>query len=775
MLIFICISHIIVLFLATVNSILRKYIINYEYSIKSNAVDDISSKKENFYVKILILTDRLDVGGAETHIAELSRGLKKRGEEVELLSAGGKAADRLAREGFAVHRLPFRTHNPIRILFLRRQLRKLLASKQYDVIHAHARLPAFLLRGIKHGNALRIVTVHARFRTNRLLRRLCYWGDYTVAVSEDLRTYVCRAYRVPPSRICVIPNGIDCEVYAPDKERTAEEPRILFSSRLDADCSRGAELLLQIAPVLCESYPTLSIGIAGGGDCFEALRLQAEAINRSLGREAVILYGHVDEMAALLKKQSIVIGVSRVAMESAACGCAVLLCGNEGYLGILSNDTRTDAMLSNFCCRGCGEATALRLEEDLRLLLASPTLQRRLGAEARELIRSELDAEKMCADVLACYRRHTTPTQRRELLIGGYFGCGNVGDDAILYGFLEGMHRIAPDVRIRALTARPRTCRKKFGIDCIERRNPLSVWRAMRRADVFLCGGGSLLQNTTGDLSLRYYLLLLSMAKRARCITALYAAGIGPLRGKSAEQAVKSTLNACDYISLRDPESLRYLTRLGVDRTRLHEGADPALLLPLPPPTRGAAILRAHRITSSKVLCVVLRRSHHKSAYLWRSVVAAAEIYCKRHGATAIFPVFSEEEKDITALAATRIGGVQIRMRDPADLASLLRECDAVLSMRLHPLILAAASATPALGLSIDPTDSKMVAFCRLSSQPMLAYEAPSVGEITDFLENELHADPAKAKQLLGASVTDLQKKALRDLENIVEMIYNIP
>lgn len=726
-------------------------------------------------MKILMLTDRLDVGGAETHIAELARGLKKQGAEIELLSAGGVTCDLLEAEGFSVHRLPLCTHNPIRLLRLLRQLRAIIQSGDYDVIHAHARLPAFLLRGIRACKAVRIVTVHARFRTNRSLGRLCYWGDYTIAVSEDLRDYACRAYRLPPSRVCVIPNGINCETFSPTLARTESVQRVLFASRLDGDCTRGAELLCQIAPTLCQAYPHLVLGIAGGGDQLEPIRKVASKINRALGREAITVHGHVDDMATLLKNQDIFIGVSRVAMEAAACGCAVILCGDEGYLGILSNDTRTEASLSNFCCRGCGAATAKRLEEDLCLLLNSATLQKKLGAEAREIILSEFNAESMCRDTLACYRRRSTIPFKKELLIGGYFGCGNVGDDAILLGFLEGMHRVAPDVRIRALTAHPHRAKKKFGIDCIGRRNPLSVYRAMRRADLFLCGGGSLLQNATGNLSLRYYLSLLSIAKRTHCITVLYAAGIGPLYGKDAEQRTANVLKKCDYISARDPESLRYLTRLGIDRTRLHEGADPALLLPIPPSTRSAAILRAHKITSQRLLCVILRKSSSSSAQLWQSVTAAAKIYCKRHGATAIFPVFSEEDRDITELSAARVGGIRIFVNDPADLAALLRGCHAVLSMRLHPLILAAASHTPALGLSTDPKDTKMEAFCRLSSQPLLPYETPSVGEIIDYFENEMRIDPIKSKSLLAQAITDLQKKALLDLENIAEMIYNIP
>ena len=106
-----------------------------------------------------MLTDRMDVGGAETHIAELTMGLIRRGEDVELLSEGGGLADALEQQGVSVHRMPLCTHNPVRLLLLWQKLRRLIREKDYDVLHAHARIPALLLRGLGRCGAARVVTV----------------------------------------------------------------------------------------------------------------------------------------------------------------------------------------------------------------------------------------------------------------------------------------------------------------------------------------------------------------------------------------------------------------------------------------------------------------------------------------------------------------------------------------------------------------------------------------------------------------------------------------
>lgn len=717
----------------------------------------------------------MEAGGAETHIAELARGLTALGVSVEVLSSGGAMANRLEREGVVQHRMKLCTHNPIQILLLRRRLKKLVKKNGYDLLHAHARLPAYLLRGLGIKNLPRVVTVHAKFRSDPLRRRLCFWGDRTIAVSEDLRDYVCDTYGLCGEAVRVISNGIDCKRFSPPESKERDGLHILFASRLDRDCALGAELLCRIAPTLCRTYPTLKIGIAGGGDALEEIKRLAGNANRLAGKECVSVHGQINDVASLLQKQDVFVGVSRAAMEAAACGCAVVLCGNEGYLGILDKDTEQAATLSNFCCRGNELPHALRLECDLRLLLDRAELRRRLGAQGCEWIRAEWNVEKMCTETLSLYQSLLHPRYHHRLLIGGYFGCQNAGDDAILQGFLEGMREIAPDVQIQALTASPALCEKKFGIRCISRKNPIAIRYAMRSADMFVCGGGSLLQNATSQRSLRYYLALLRMAKRKGCVTVLYAAGIGPLYGEKAKKQVARVLSRCSYISVRDPESLRTLSSLGIDRALLHEGADPALMLPVPPPTRSAAILRAHGVSlAKKRLCIILRKSLRDANHLWQSVAIAARILCRRHGLQPLFLIFSAEDELPAQIASEKLWGTVIRVREAGDLAALLRDSHGIISMRLHALILASASSVSALGLSVNPDDGKLVSFARLSCQHVLPYPRPSVAEIVDLAEETFIRAKSKNDALIAQAVSEMRKKARKDLENITEMLYNI-
>lgn len=663
-------------------------------------------------MRILLVAEGMERGGAETHVAALARGLRDAGDEVEVLSAGGREAERLLREGVGQICVPF-CRTPVGAVKSILAMRRALTRGGYDVLHAHARYPAFLLRVAAFGRRTPIaVTAHARFRHGPILRRVCFWGDFTVAVSEDIRCDLLRFCRLPQDRVLVIPNGIDVHAFFPT--RTEEEstdvhrfspPRteekstdahafslpqaeeesidarplssfsekdaaplkgglcVGFASRMDADCSRGAELLCAIAPRLARRYPRLRITLAGGGGELEKIRALAQKANADVGHEVVRTVGWVEDIAAFWRAQEVCVAVSRAAMEGAATGCAVLLCGNEGYLGPLCKENAERALESNFCCRGEKNATAERLLGDLLPLLSDATLRARIAREGRAFVLARLSLDAMVEKTRALYRRlaaekktarplrvslsakkaafphpsaffgkkkkifpHSPPffsqkrrkaphsasvsskkekdphlasvfpkpkaenphkpsffSQKRRkpphLLVGGYFGCGNLGDDAILLGLLQLLREQAPEIRVSVLSGDLRATRSLCRGKAYRRKSPLSLLRAFLSADAFLLGGGSLLQNRTGRLSLAYYLGLLRLSRLLKKPAALFAAGIGPLLGEADQRKTRLALSSLSHVGLRDPLSLSLLRSLGLSSSLLSLGSDPAFFI----------------------------------------------------------------------------------------------------------------------------------------------------------------------------------------------------
>ena len=726
-------------------------------------------------MKILLLTDQMDTGGAETHLFCLAEGLAALGAEVWLLSAGGRLADRLTQIGVHTVTAPMRSHKLSDLVSSYRKLRRLIRQEQFDVLHAHARLPAFLLRFCKASQSPCLVSVHAHFYVNRLLSRLCYWGNRTVAVSEDLREYVCREYRLPSERVTVIPNGIDCTRFAPpDRDQQQNPHAILFASRLDRDSSRGAELLCSIAPTLWKSFPNLRITIAGGGEEYGRMQALAERVNVLLGKRVVCVVGRVEDMPSLMRTHGIFVGVSRAALEACASRCAVILCGNEGYGGILSSANAPKAAASNFCARGEKMPNEDLLARDLTRLLEDQALQRQYGQELRALAKEHFDADRMCRATLAEYHRLASPKKQFTVTVGGYFGCGNLGDDAILQGFLLGMHTVAPEIRVQALTGAPRRNRQRLGISCHNRKNPLSIWLAFSASRAFLCGGGSLLQNLTSRRSLSYYLTLLRTARRMKCRTLLYAAGIGPLLGARATQRTVDELQRCAYIGLRDDHSMRQLTSHGIDAALLHLGADPACLLPLPPATRAMMLMQRYGISAdTPLLCVVLNGS--TSPQILQNLLSAIRIVCLRRSLTPLFLIFDRRhDRYRSEQVARAYKGYACAPTDPTDAIALISVTRAVVTLRLHALIFATAAGIPAVGIAADPRDAKISAFARAVGQDALSPKSLSVPMLVETilatLDDRQHRTP-----MLTDAMADLRQAAEADLERVTAMLRGLP
>ena len=99
-------------------------------------------------MNILMVTMQMHIGGAETHILELCRELHRRGHHVTLVSNGGVYADMLAAEGIEQVILPFHTKTPAAVVKAMRGLEQCIRAGNrwgdYEILHAHARIPAWI-------------------------------------------------------------------------------------------------------------------------------------------------------------------------------------------------------------------------------------------------------------------------------------------------------------------------------------------------------------------------------------------------------------------------------------------------------------------------------------------------------------------------------------------------------------------------------------------------------------------------------------------------------
>lgn len=318
-----------------------------------------------------------------------------------------------------------------------------------------------------------------------------------------------------------------------------------------------------------------------------------------------------------------------------------------------------------------------------------------------------------------------SPRERRGVVICGAYGMGNAGDDAVLTAVTAELRRLERDIPVTVLARHPASVAKRYGVRAV---HPLRVLRwmgAMRRAKLFLSGGGSLLQDVTSRRSLSYYLFTIRMAKRLGCAVQLYGCGIGPLLREDSRRETAEVLNACaDVVTLRDEGSAALLRDMGVTAPRVLLAADPALSLP---PAQGER---------ERAAGLVLRD--------WRglrermpALAAGARYLWERYRREPVFFCLAPEDRETARALCDQLAAEGVPASVSADNRRLGR-MSLVVSMRLHGLVFALRDGIPAAGVSYDP---KVDAFCREAGYPCLPLSEVTEENVRALIDAAAHLD----------------------------------
>jgi polysaccharide pyruvyl transferase CsaB len=296
-----------------------------------------------------------------------------------------------------------------------------------------------------------------------------------------------------------------------------------------------------------------------------------------------------------------------------------------------------------------------------------------------------------------------------NLLIAGYHGFGNCGDEAILQAMTTNIRNMAEDVDITALSYRPEFTKTEYGINSVQRFNVFDVVGAIRKSDIILSGGGTLLQNGTSTRSLIYYLSIIKVAKLFGKRVMLYANGIGPVNGAFNRRLVRSVVNTVDVITLREKLSEADLRSIGVSKPNILVTADPAFNLTSVSDEEARQIFIGENIPMDKKLVGVSVRNWSKAMYGDDYIVKLAEVCDKivEDGKTVVL-LPMEYPRDIEVsdkvMAKMQQKAYIFKKRyTPSQILGIVGCFDLMISMRLHTLIFAAIKNVPMLGVIYDP------------------------------------------------------------------------
>lgn len=280
-----------------------------------------------------------------------------------------------------------------------------------------------------------------------------------------------------------------------------------------------------------------------------------------------------------------------------------------------------------------------------------------------------------------------------NIVISGYFGYHNAGDELILASMISEIRARNADGGIVVLSRDPRSTERAHAVRAVNRWNPVSAARAIAQADMLVSGGGGLFQDRTGSPGLYYYLAVIVLAKVLGKKVFVYAAGVNDLKPDN-RNAVARVLSWADRITVREEDSRDLLVAWGCTAPIIVT-ADPVLLNDVP----------AARQTPAQPCVALVLRPPLRGPGVSALLAAMADGLHRKLGARIVLvPFYPAQDARYTESVGRAMQAPHeiIPWAHHSELFTIIAQADLVVSQRLHALILATLSGIPFIGISDD-------------------------------------------------------------------------
>ena len=289
----------------------------------------------------------------------------------------------------------------------------------------------------------------------------------------------------------------------------------------------------------------------------------------------------------------------------------------------------------------------------------------------------------------------------KRLVLAGYFGRGNLGDDAILLGFTRAVQDLPYDLRV--IAGSPDLLMREYGLPAVGHVDFNAIRDVIEECDAVVFPGGSIFQDVTSVRSVAYYANIVKVAKRANKKVVMLGQGIGPLNRFLGRWYASAALGAADAIAVRDRESISALKALGVESLP-RVTADMAYMLPVPKHDKDQKQFGVGDMKSVGIAARPLGRDRGK--HVVKLFSELLRILFENGWVPAMIEMDREIDRPLLDKIGKEHGGKVPEIRGlthPVQLQQRFLRMDAVIGMRLHAGILATTVGVPAYMVSYDP------------------------------------------------------------------------
>lgn len=701
-------------------------------------------------MKVLHLISGGDSGGAKTHVLSLLKDLNKSITAELVCYMEGEFAREARELGIPVTVIDggFRAGLS--------GTRKIIKDGGYDIVHCHgsrANLTGAMLK--KSFDIPFISTVHSDYKLDYLGRpfaNLTYGSmnrlalhamDYRVCVSDRMReTLIARNF--DPNDLFSIYNGVDFNRPKPEISRSEwlkkigcdfGEDTVIVGIGARLDPVKDVATTVRGFADAARECAKLRLLIAGDGQEMEQLRTLAKELGVA---DRVFFAGWVSDMDGYYAT----VDINVISSISETFPYAVTEAARAGIPTVASRVGGLPKLLIPGQTGMLFEPTDFKtLGEHLLTLARDDELRRSLGKAVYDKARREFSTESTCRRQLEIYNTvlKRRAQKRSGVVICGSYGHGNAGDEAILKAIIKELRTIDEDMRITVVCKDRRIINSMHAVKAVQRWRLFALYRELRRAKLFISGGGSLIQDVTSRRSLIYYLHTISKAKKLGCRVQMYGCGIGPINsGFDRRISARVIDKYVDIITVRDPESAKLLQELEVTKPEITLAGDPVLNISAGAEAAAERFLEQCGIDpDDDLICVSVRPwpgFFDKSADISEALRYCHEKYGLK---TVLMPMNYKKDLAVSRHTAETAGVPFTVLPDigDAELAiAVMKKMKLVLAMRLHCLLYAACAGIPAVGVSYDPKVSGFSEYLGGYSIDLYSVTAESLKQCIDMV-----------------------------------------
>jgi polysaccharide pyruvyl transferase CsaB len=323
-----------------------------------------------------------------------------------------------------------------------------------------------------------------------------------------------------------------------------------------------------------------------------------------------------------------------------------------------------------------------------------------------------------------------------QVVLCGYYGAGNGGDEALLASMLE---ILPPNVKPLVLSANPQETTARYKVAAVDRKS-LGVFKALRSSQALILGGGSLIQDATSVQSAVYYGGLVGLAKQLGLQVIALGQGIGPLNQQLTKWVAERAFGSCNALSVRDKASAFILQDWSISCMMAPDPVWNLAAVALPelanlPTPRIAITLREHPDLTADRLQIITQ--------------ALIELQQATNSWVMIMP-FQPSDLSIAQQVQAQIPEHSqiVALPDPRQLKGAFQGVHLAIGMRYHSLIMAAAEGCRCFALSYDPKIDQLMEDLEMPGWQVSAIPPGKDRVLTAWLQQFQQGEPLAEKRL---------------------------